>query len=196
VELWVGVSEPCSGLLYTLLRRKKAAKPRIKGDLNMTNTVMQEMILYFKDDIKRITHALKVYAFARLLGQMEGLSAEKQDILEMAAILHDIGIHEAQRKHGSTTGNYQEVEGPPIAEGILKKCMVAEAIIPRVLYLVGNHHSYQKIDDADFQILVEADFLVNIFEDSMSGASVASIIRKYFKTAGGIKLAISMYPLG
>ena len=160
----------------------------------MISTVMQEMILYFSDDVKRINHALKVHAFARLLGQTEGLSKEKQDILELAAILHDIGIHEAQRKHGSTAGNLQEAEGPPVADGILQKCGVEEAVMPRVLFLVGNHHSYQKIDDTDFQILVEADFLVNIFEDGMRGAPVDSIIRKYFKTKSGKTLAASMYP--
>ncbi|MFZ5975457.1 MAG: HD domain-containing protein [Bacillota bacterium] len=162
----------------------------------MINAVLQEMIQYFKDDVKRINHALKVYAFARLLGQMEGLSAQKQDVLELAAVLHDIGIHEAERKHGSTAGKHQEAEGPPVADGILRKCGADEALIPRVLFLVGNHHSYQRIDDMVFQILVEADFLVNIFEDSMPDFSVQSIIGKYFKTQSGKRIAASMYPVG
>lgn len=159
----------------------------------MTSAVMREMILYFGDDVKRINHALKVYAFARLIGSMEGLGDEEQKVLELAAILHDIGIHEAQRKYGSTAGPYQEAEGPPIADGVLKKCGVDEALIPRVLFLVGNHHSYQKIDGVDFQILVEADFLVNIFEDSMSGEQAANPVRKIFKTDTGRNLAASMY---
>lgn len=176
--------------------RSEWMRYRSKGAGTMINAVLQEMILYFEDDVKRINHALKVYAFARLLGQMEGLSAQKQDVLELAAVLHDIGIHEAERKHGSTAGKHQEIEGPPVADGILRKCGADEALIPRVLFLVGNHHSYQKIDDIDFQILVEADFLVNIFEDSMPDSSVQSIIGKYFKTQSGKRLAVSMYPVG
>lgn len=162
----------------------------------MTAIVLQEMILYFGDDVKRINHALKVYAFARLIGKEEGLPNQEQDILELAAVLHDIGIHEAQRKHGSAAGKYQEAEGPSIADGILKKCGADEARIPRVLFLVGNHHSYQKIDGIDFQILVEADFLVNIFEDAMRLSAIESIVGKYFKTLSGKRLAASMYPAG
>mgnify|MGYP000340972515 FL=1 len=32
----------------------------------------------------------------------------------------------------------------------------------RVAYLIGHHHTYDKIEGMDYQILVEADFLVNI----------------------------------
>ncbi len=60
-------------------------------------------------------------------------------------------------------------------------------------HLIGNHHSYQKIDDIDFQILVEADFIVNIFEDEMKRSSIESVVNKYFKTNSGKKIAASMY---
>jgi len=54
-----------------------------------------------------------------------------------------------------------------------------------VCHLIGNHHSYQKIDDIDFQILVEADFIVNIFEDEMKRSKIESVVNKYFKTNSG-----------
>ena len=38
----------------------------------------------------------------------------------------------------------------------------------RVQYLIGRHHTYNDIDGIDYQILVEADFLVNMYEDSLS----------------------------
>ena len=41
-------------------------------------------------------------------------------MVRAAAILHDIGIHEAERKHGSSSGRLQELEGPPIARAILE----------------------------------------------------------------------------
>ena len=37
-------------------------------------------------------------------------------------------------------------------------------MIRRVEYLVGHHHTYKDIDGLDYQILVEADFLVNILK--------------------------------
>ena len=69
-------------------------------------------IAYDAGDAKRIQHFIKVYAYSRLLGRREGLDEQKQNVLEAAAVLHDIGIHEAERKHGSSGGHWQEMEGP------------------------------------------------------------------------------------
>ena len=62
-------------------------------------------IAYDAGDAKRIQHFIKVYAYSRLLGRREGLDEQKQNVLEAAAVLHDIGIHEAERKHGSSGGH-------------------------------------------------------------------------------------------
>lgn len=159
----------------------------------MISLVIQEMIDCFGKDVRRINHALKVYAFAQQIGRTETLPQEMQQTLEFAAVLHDIGIPEAVRKYGSSTGHYQEIEGPPVAEAILRRLATDEKTIERVLYLVGHHHSYAKIDGIDFQILVEADFLVNIYEDNMDADSIASVADKYFKTASGTALVKSMY---
>ena len=160
----------------------------------MTSAVMREMIRYFGNDVKRINHALKVHAFARLIAELEGLPEKKREVLELCAILHDIGIHEAERKHGSAAGKYQEAEGPKVAEGILQKCGTDGGIVPRVLFLIGNHHSYGKIDDIDFRMLVEADFLVNLYEDGADAATAAAAARKVFRTKTGLGLISSMYP--
>ncbi|HEX9061844.1 MAG TPA: HD domain-containing protein [Clostridia bacterium] len=149
------------------------------------------MIEFFQGDIKRINHALKVYGFAKAIAGK--LPDRELKVVEFSAVLHDIGIREAERKHGSSAGKYQELEGPPIAEKILRDIGVDEEIIKRVSFIVGNHHSYGKIDGVDFQILVEADFLVNIFEDEMDLESVNSIRDKYFKTEEGLKVLDSMY---
>ena len=54
-------------------------------------------------------------------------------------------------------------------------------------------HSYSKIDGTDFQILVEADFLVNIYEDAVSPESVRNVREKIFRTEPGIGLLDEMY---
>lgn len=59
--------------------------------------------------------------------------------------------------------------------------------------MIGNHHSYNKIDGTDFQILVEADFIVNIEEDALDIEAIRSIKEKYFKTATGRKILESLY---
>lgn len=159
----------------------------------ISGSVMKRMIEYFDGDVRRINHALKVYGFAKSIGELEGIAAEKLDVLEAAAILHDIGIKESERKYSSSAGKYQEIEGPPIAREILKEFDPDSGFIDRVCYLVGNHHSYGKIDDIDFQILAEADFLVNIHEDGMERNQIETICHKYFRTAAGTRILESMY---
>ncbi len=155
--------------------------------------IISDMIIYFDGDVKRINHALKVYSFAKNIGELEGCTSEKQYILEIAAVLHDIGIKESERKYHSSLGKYQQIEGPPIARDILKKYDITDDIIDRVCFLIGNHHSYNKVDDIDFQILIEADFIVNIYEDKIEQKQVDIIKDKYFKTETGKRYIDSMY---
>lgn len=157
------------------------------------STTMRKMIDYFDGDIRRINHALKVYGFAKSIGELEGLQQDKQEILEIAAILHDIGIKESERKYSSSAGTYQELEGPPVAKELLMDSELSKEALDRICFLIGHHHTYTKIDDMDFQILVEADFLVNIFEDGMKKEQVKAAKEKYFKTVGGIGYLESMY---
>lgn len=159
----------------------------------MANNALQLMICYFGDDARRINHAIKVFGFAQTIAKAENLSNEKKYIVELAAIFHDIGIHEAERKYNSSAGKYQEIEGPAIAKQLLQELAIDHEVIDRVCFLVGNHHTYTKIDDIDFQILVEADFIVNIYEDEMPVSSIESVLEKYFKTESGREIIQSMY---
>jgi HD superfamily phosphodiesterase len=155
---------------------------------------MDQMIHYFGHDVRRINHALKVHALATLIGSRESVDRRLLEIISYTALLHDIGIHEAERKYNSTAGNYQQIEGPPIARKILSDLGVPNDIIDRVCFITANHHTYTKIDGIDFQILVEADFLVNIYEDEMKSEAIGSINKKIFRTNAGKNLLNSMYP--
>ncbi len=159
----------------------------------MEQQIINDMIRYFGKDVRRINHALKVYSLCNAIGGLEELEEKDRQVVLLSGILHDIGIKEAERKYNSSAGPYQEKEGPAIAREILEKNSIASAIIERVCFLIGNHHSYNNIDGLDFQILVEADFLVNIYEDEMPQASVLSIKNKYFKTKAGTQLLDLMY---
>lgn len=153
------------------------------------------MVRYFGNDVRRICHALKVYGFSKAILAGEGITGETKTITDLAAILHDIGIKEAEWKYNSSAGHYQEIEGPPIARQILTECGISVEISDRVCYLVGHHHSYNKIDRIDFQILVEADFLVNIHEGYIKPNVAPAVVENYFKTKTGKQLADSIYSL-
>ncbi|MGZ7095773.1 MAG: HD domain-containing protein, partial [Methanobacterium sp.] len=155
--------------------------------------VLEKMIEYFGVDVRRINHALKVYDFAQIISYEESIDRKTRDIIIYSAILHDIGIKVAEKKHNSSVGKYQEIEGPPIAREILSDLKISEEIINRVGEIVGNHHSYTKIDGIDFQIVVEADLLVNIFEEYMSRETIENINNQIFKTETGKKLIKTMY---
>lgn len=159
----------------------------------LSGQVVGQMITYFDNDVRRINHALKVYGFAKAIAAAEKLSGQSLAVLETAAILHDIGIKACEQKYHSTAGSYQELEGPPIARKLLAGSDLPADFIDRVSYLIGNHHSYSKIDGVDFQILVEADFLVNICEDNLADGSIRTIGDKYFKTASGQRYLYGMY---
>lgn len=158
-----------------------------------TGDVVRETIDYFGSDIRRISHFLKVYGYAKTIGELEGLTAENQEILEVAAVLHDIGIKRAEEKYGSSAGIYQEQEGPAVAEKILIRLGYKEQLIDRVKYLIGHHHTYDKIEGIDYQILVEADFLVNIQEDEIKTPAICNIREKIFRTKSGLHMLDTIF---
>ncbi len=144
-----------------------------------------EMMQFYSGDPWQIQHLMKVHGFARLIGAGEKLDPDMQQRLEIAAIVHDIGIKPAVEKHGSGSGKYQELEGPPVAEALLQRLGYPPPVIKRVCYLVGHHHTYDAVDEMDYQILVEADFLVNFFENEMSANAIQSTVEKVFRTQTG-----------
>lgn len=159
----------------------------------MISQIIDKAIEFNKGDPRRISHFLKVYSFAKTIGELEKIDGNKMDILEISAVLHDIGIHVCEKKYNSTAGDLQEIEGPLIAEKMLNELNISQEIINRVCFLIGHHHSYSQIDGIDYQILVEADFLVNIYEDNMNESQIKSIRNKIFKTKSGISIIDSMY---
>ena len=155
------------------------------------NEILGIMIKYNGTDVRRINHAIKVFTFAQYIGIKENCSSKEQSIIEYSSILHDIGIHEAEKKYNSISGKYQEELGPDIAKELTGTLEISDDIRERVYYLIGNHHSYNKIDGTDFQILVEADFIVNIFEGNINNNE--DVRQKIFKTKTGIELLENMY---
>ena len=163
--------------------------------MNQLAELCKAMIAYDKGDPRRIHHFLKVHAFAAQIGREEGLDEKTLFRLEAAAYVHDIGIHAAEKKYRSAAGEYQEIEGPPIARAMLMALDFSPALINRVCDMVAHHHSYDKIDEVDLQILIEADFMVNAYEDGLPKRNIKSFRDKIFRTETGIHYLNELFAL-
>ena len=154
----------------------------------LKDRVALEMKRYFRQDFKRIGHATKVARYAEQLAR-----EEKGDMVVVlcAAYLHDIGIHEAERKHGSSEARYQEEEGPPIAGEILAKLSATGDIIEEVCDIIGHHHHPRAEETVNFKIIYDADLITNLEEkeEPVNEEKLAAIIEKSISTESGRKLA-------
>lgn len=161
--------------------------------MDKTALLTREMIRYEAGEPHRIQHFVKVHDFSRMIGLLEGLDAHLQFVLETAALVHDIGIRPSMEKYGDADGKHQEQEGPAVARSMLEALGYEADVIDRVCYLVGHHHTYTDICGMDYQILVEADFLVNLFEGNSSGEAIAQAQERIFKTAAGKAFCRDMF---
>jgi len=152
------------------------------------DALTEEMIDFFSGDPKRIQHFIKVRAFSAFIGRAENLDEHTLFVLEAAALVHDIGIKPAERLYGSCGGKLQEELGPAEARQILDKIGFSESDTARICFLISRHHTYTDIDGIDLQILIEADFLVNLYEDNSSHEAILTAYQKIFSTKTGKKL--------
>lgn len=136
----------------------------------------------------RIHHFIKVHGFARQIGQMEQLSPADLFVLEAAALTHDIGIKPAIEQTGACPGPLQERLGPPEAEAMLQVLHFPQEVIDKVCFLIAHHHTTQGVNSAPWQILLEADFLVNMIEGHMRSEAIDTYRDKVFRTAEGLRL--------
>ena len=161
----------------------------------MVQKVMKEMVAYYAKDPARIQHFLKVYEFSRMIGLEEGLDSDLQLTQELAALVHDIGIRPSEALYGDCKGPHQEELGPAEVQKMLGPLGVERERIERIMYLVGHHHTYNHIEGMDYQILVEADFLVNLYEEGVKTEAALAARRNIFRTKTGIWILNTMFGL-
>lgn len=155
-------------------------------------SAVEKMIAFYEGSLHDIDHFLKVWALAKTIGEQEGLDAQTQETLELAAVVHDISCPLCRKKYGSADGKKQELESPPLVEAFFAG-LAPERDIGRISFLVAHHHTYTGVDGPDYQILLEADFLVNAGESGYPQTTVESFRRNVFRTAAGTRLLDSMY---
>lgn len=152
--------------------------------MNVKTELIEKMEEFFGNDTKRINHAKTVLKHAEALLQSEH---GRGDVVIAAAILHDVGIKEAERKFNSSNGKLQEMEGPPIASRIMRELKVEDNIIEEVCDIIAHHHTPNAMNTINFKIILDADMLTNIIEGDVKIDK--SRINKIFKTNKGKEIA-------
>lgn len=124
--------------------------------------IAAELVRYFGNDYRRITHALEVLKYAEKIRD-DGDECD-YEVLVAAALLHDIGIRRSEEVHGYNNGKTQEEYGPPVAEALLNSIGFSPDKTEKVCRIIGNHHSPSRYDYVELKILKEADRIVNRVE--------------------------------
>ena len=150
--------------------------------------VIKKMVEYSKGDLHDINHFMKVYAYAKTIAEGENLSPEQQKLVEVTAVVHDIACPLCRVKYGNANGKHQEEESAALIKEFFADSDLPKEFVDRVSYIVSHHHTITGIDGIDYQILVEADFLVNLAEEQSSRETIESVKGKIFKTKTGIWL--------
>lgn len=156
--------------------------------------IMEKMIAFSDGNIHDIDHFIRVWTYARTIGELENLDRETQFLLEVAAITHDIACPLCRVKYGNTNGKYQEEEGILMVKEFLSDIGIAEEVIDRVAFLVGHHHTFSGIDGIDYQILIEADYIANATENGYGQENIVNFMQKIMKTEGGKQILKAIYP--
>ena len=159
----------------------------------ITASLTQKMIRFYQGSLHDINHFLKVTAFARTIGLQEQLDERTQLTLELTAIVHDIACPLCREKYGRASGDLQEQESEALLRPFLAEFNLDEQMRERVIHLVTHHHTYTGVDGMDWQILLEADFLVNACEGNMTREAIESFRDNVFRTPTGITLLNTMY---
>lgn len=150
--------------------------------------IMEKMIAFSNGNLHDIDHLLRVWAYAKTIGELEKLDPRTQYILEVAAITHDIACPLCREKYGDANGKLQEKEGPDLVRRFLSDTDLTDSQISRVAFLVGHHHTYTDVDGDDYQILLEADYIVNASDNGYTEANIRYFLENIVKTDSGRRI--------
>lgn len=153
----------------------------------------EKMIRFSEGNVHDIEHFLKVWAYARTIGQREKLDDHTQMVLELSALVHDIACPLCREKYGNTNGKLQERESAPLVEEFFSHEDIDESDVNRIADIVSRHHTYTGVDGIDLRILLEADFIVNAGEKGYGRAAVLKARELVFETRSGTRILDSIY---
>ncbi len=156
---------------------------------------VKQMVTFYAGNIRDIEHFVKVWGYAKTIGELEQLDPYTQETLELAAVVHDIACPLCREKYGNADGVYQQIEGAPLAKAFFAEYALPQEQVERICFLVAHHHTYNQVEGLDYQILLEADFLVNASEGKMDQATIRKVEHNVFRTEAGKALLEEIYSL-
>ncbi len=157
--------------------------------------IMEKMITVSCGNIHDIEHFVKVWSYAKTIGELEGLDSETQFLLETEALTHDITCPVCRKKYGNANGKLQEKQSPALIIAFFSDTDLTESLVERVSYVVGHHHTYDGVDGLDWQILLEADYIVNASESAYSRENIQEFLETHAKTSTGKRLIREVFCL-
>ena len=130
-----------------------------------------------------VEHLLKVWGYARTIGQLESQDDQSQRVLEIAAIVHDIACPMLRETTGSCPGKRQEEAGPALAAADLT---FAYAPHPQMASATDARYGQKESSDQNFdymfKILIignssvgKTSFLFRYADDSFTPAFVSTV---------------------
>lgn len=140
-----------------------------KKQLQQINTVALKMKSYYHGDVDKVQHFVRVYTLAKTIGELEKLTDEEQEYLELAAVVHNI----------ETENRIPEIRD------ILRSCGVDDETSMHVCHIVENKDNYDHISSLDHQILIEARLIVEFKEQNTPSDEIVRIAEKRFITNYG-----------
>lgn len=156
--------------------------------INNESYLLHSALCYEEGHPRRTQHILKVYALVKLFGEQEKVSVEEQQILQAAAILHDIAIkHCKEHYNGDASLSNQKRAAPLLVAQFLESANYLPSYIPKVIDLVVHHHDYSDPKSRLLQLLMEADLIVNCYENPPDHQK-ADFIKGIFRTDRGKEL--------
>ena len=130
--------------------------------INNETHLLYSVLCYEEGHCRRTQHILKVYALAKLFGEQEKISVEDQQILQAAAILHDVAIKYCKEHYnGDASQNNQKQAVSILVTRFLESANYLPSYVPKIIELVNCHHDYDKPQNKLLQLLMEADLIVN-----------------------------------
>ena len=161
----------------------------------IVSTAIQKMIEFYKGNRHDVNHFLKVWAMAKTIGELEGLDRHTQEVLELAAVIHDIACPLCREKYGDTDGKHQELESPALVEAFFTELPAARPDVDRISWLAAHHHTYTDIGGIDHQILLEADYIVNASENHYRRENLEAFLSRVMKTDSGRQILHSVFQI-
>lgn len=106
----------------------------------------------------------------------------KYDGGDVPRIQHFVKVHDFARTIG-------------VAEGLAETGGFDDAETERICWLIAHHHTYTGVVSKDHRILLEADFLVNSFEDQVSKEGIIAFRDNVFRSESAISMLNDMWGL-